>query len=90
MPLIAEARQRILASLDAGRLPLDEPRKMYAGYGQGHVCDGCGEVIGPTQVEYEATYKDGRAYRVHLACAGLWEIERSRRREGRRSSDGTP
>jgi hypothetical protein len=82
MPITAEARQRILANLHARRLPLDEPRRMYAGYGQGRVCEGCGEDIGPTQVEYEAIYEDGRAYRVHLACAGLWEVERSRRREG--------
>jgi hypothetical protein len=84
MPLSNDARERLLANLDAGRLPPDAPRRMYAGYGQGHACDGCGEIIGPTQlVEYEANYEDGRAYRVHLACAGLWEVERSRRSRGR-------
>ena len=79
MPLSHHARQRILANLDAGRLPPDAPQQMYAGYGDGHACDGCGEIIGSTQVEWEATYADSRAYRVHLACAALWEAERSRR-----------
>ena len=80
MPLSHDARQRILANLDAGRLPPNAPRKMYAGYGDGHACDGCGEIIGPTQVEWEATYEDGRVYRLHLGCAGLWESERRRRK----------
>jgi hypothetical protein len=51
---------------------------MYAGYGDGHICDACGETIDRTQGEYEATYDDGRAYRLHLACAGLWEVEQRR------------
>jgi hypothetical protein len=79
MPLSPEARKSILANLDAGQLPLDAPQRMYAGYGQGHTCDGCGETIDSAQVEYEAVYADGRAYRLHLACAGLWERERGRR-----------
>ena len=79
MPLSYDARQRILANLDAGRLPPNAPQKMWAGYGKGHACDGCGEIISPTQVEWEATYADSRAYRVHLACAAVWEAERNRR-----------
>ena len=79
MPLSHDARQRILENLDAGRLPPDAPQQMFAGYGDGRACDGCGDVIGPTQVEYEATYEDSRTFRVHLACAALWEAERNRR-----------
>jgi hypothetical protein len=56
MPLSHDARQRILANLDAGRLPPNAPQKMYAGYGDGHACDGCGDIISSTQVEWEATY----------------------------------
>ena len=79
MPLSHEARLRILENLEAGRLPPDPPQKMYAWYGEGRPCDGCGELVGLTQLEWEATYQDGRAYRVHLACAALWEAERRRR-----------
>jgi hypothetical protein len=32
---------------------------MYAGYGDGHDCAGCGDVIDKRQVEWEATYGDG-------------------------------
>jgi hypothetical protein len=33
---------------------------MYAGYGSGGTCDGCGDTIHPAQVEYEMAYDDGR------------------------------
>jgi hypothetical protein len=59
-------------------------------YGQGHVSDGCGEDIGPTQVEYEATYEDGRAYGYIWPardCGRLSEVEDVR---GQRASDGAP
>ena len=76
MPVSPEARRRVRANLDAGRLPLDRPQKMHAGRGDGTGCDGCGEIIDRTEVEYEATYENGRACRLHLACAALWEVER--------------
>jgi hypothetical protein len=79
VPLSPEQRQRVLDAIDSGHLRLDPPKKMYAGYGDGRECAGCGEVIDNKQVEWEATYEDGRAYRLHLGCAGLWEAERRRR-----------
>jgi hypothetical protein len=82
MPLTAAQRQRILENIASGRLSLGPPAKMYAGYGDGRSCDACGEVIDRTQVEYDATYADGRAHRVHLACAVLWDAERRRRGAG--------
>jgi hypothetical protein len=48
---------------------------MYAGYGSWNICDGCGEIMHPAQVEYEVTYPDDRVYRLHFGCAGLWEAE---------------
>jgi hypothetical protein len=54
---------------------------MYAGYGGGRACAGCGGEIGPTEVEYEANYEAGGTYYLHLGCAGLWEVERRRRHQ---------
>ena len=79
MPLSPEQRQRVLDAISAGRLPLDAPKHMYAGYGTGRVCMGCDEPIHRREVEYETEYADGRAYLLHLACAGLWDAERRRR-----------
>src|SRR5262245_49441947 len=54
---------------------------MYAGYGTGRVCDGCREAIGPSDVEYEAHYKDRQPHHFHLGCAALWDAEMRRRHE---------
>jgi hypothetical protein len=81
MPLSPEQRQHVLDSIAAGRLPLESEHKMYAGHGDGHACAGCGEIIDQSMVEYEATYPDGRAYRLHLGCAAVWDAERRRRHD---------
>jgi hypothetical protein len=86
MPLSPEQRQRVLEAITSGRLRLDPPKKMYAGYGDGHECSGCGEVIDRKQVEWEATYENGQAYRLHLGCAGLWDVERRRRQQSESAS----
>jgi hypothetical protein len=79
MPLSPQQRERVLAAIEAGRLPLERPQKMYAGHGEGRVCDGCGEPIDKTQIEYEAVYTSGHAAHLHLGCAGLLDAEQSRR-----------
>ena len=78
MPLSPEQRACVLANISSGRLRLDRPTKMYAGYGAGRTCDGCGEVIDRTMVEYEAVYEShhngasaGEVLHLHLGCAGL-------------------
>ena len=57
MPLTPEQRQRVLDAITSGRLRFDAPTKMYAGFGAGRICDGCGEPIDKTQVEHEAVYE---------------------------------
>ena len=57
MPLTPEQRQKVLDAITSGRLRLDAPTKMYAGFGAGRICDGCGEPIDKTQVEHEAVYE---------------------------------
>jgi hypothetical protein len=48
---------------------------MYAGFGTGRACSGCDKAIGPRDVEYEATYDDGRTYSLHLGCAAFWDAQ---------------
>ena len=78
MPLSLEQRQRVLEAITSGRLRLEPPLHIYAGYGDGTDCSACGEVIDKKQVEWEATYENGKAYRLHHGCAELWDAERRR------------
>ena len=79
-----EQRDRVLASIAAGLLRLDSPGKLYSGRGDGTGCDGCGEVIEPTDDQYVAILEDGRrGYRLHRACSVVWDVERWRRRRER-------
>jgi hypothetical protein len=79
MPFHPDAPARIAAKVESGDLPLDLPRRMWAGRGSGKSCNGCGEVIDPSQVEYEFEAADGHTVRLHLGCASLLEAERRRR-----------
>jgi len=86
MPLSPEQRARVLANISSGRLRLDPPTKMYAGFGAGRACDGCAEVIDRTMVEHEAVYESGRdgtstgeVFHLHLGCAGVVDAERRSR-----------
>jgi len=69
---------RIRAKVDAGQLPLAKPPKVLGGYGTMLPCDACDAKIPPTLVEYSFTI-DGRSFRFHVGCYGLWEAERRRR-----------
>jgi hypothetical protein len=79
MPFPADAANKVRDKMDAGILPRDAPRKMYAGFGTGEPCVACDMPILPAQVEYEFEAADRRTFRFHLGCAGLWEAERRRR-----------
>jgi hypothetical protein len=59
---------------------------MYAGFGAGRTCDGCGESIDKTQVEHEAVSESGRngasageVFHLHLGCAGVLDAARRSR-----------
>jgi hypothetical protein len=83
VPLTADQRQRVLDAITTGHLRLDPPTKMYAGFGVGRACDGCGEAIDRTMVEHEVVYENGRdgassgeVVHLHLGCAGLLDAAR--------------
>jgi hypothetical protein len=70
----------IRQKLDDGTLPTKAPLKIYAGYGSGEACDGCGDTIFRAQAEYELSYPDKRRiFRLHFGCASLWEALRRKR-----------
>jgi hypothetical protein len=67
-------RDVILRKVNDGGLPTKAPNKIYTGYGIYATCNACGDPIRSFQVEYELNYPDEHCtFRLHLACAGLWE-----------------
>jgi hypothetical protein len=78
MPFHADAPNKVRDKMDAGILPREARRKMFAGFGTGEPCAACDVPILPAQVECEFEAADGRTCRFHLGCAGLWEAERRR------------
>jgi hypothetical protein len=70
---------RIRAKLDAGDLPRLGPKKMWGGFGKNNACDGCGNPILTTDIEYEFNLGDKRTCRFHISCAGIWQAELRRR-----------
>jgi hypothetical protein len=70
VPFPPDAPKKIRDKVDAGDLPRDKPRRMYAGFGNGRFCDGCETTILPAQVEYqfETATADERVIRFHLGC----------------------
>ena len=89
MPMSPSGSVSILSKLDSGDLPRNAPKKMFASYGHGHPCSGCGEVIYAAQVEYEMDYGDGVTCRMHLGCAALWDAECRRRGYRRNETPAT-
>jgi hypothetical protein len=64
---------RIRQQLDAGALPTQHPKQLFGGYGIGDACSGCGDqMVGRGVFEFEI---DGRTYRLHTRCYGLWQRE---------------
>jgi hypothetical protein len=70
-------REVIRRKIDDGSLPTKRPETMHVGHGSNGPCDACGDLIHPDQVEYQLTYLQTLTFRLHLACAGLWEAIRS-------------
>lgn len=79
MPFPEHAAKMIRDKLDAGLLPKEVEARMFAGYGDGKLCDGCELAIARSQVEWEFTTPQGQSVRFHLGCAALWEADRRRR-----------
>ena len=58
--------------LAAGVLPDRPPVKYWARFGVGQPCDGRGEPILHTQVDYEVAFDAFPTGRLHAGCAEIW------------------
>jgi hypothetical protein len=52
---------------------------MWADFGQGAPCDGCGKPILTTDIEYAFAIYGDLIYRFHVGCVRMWQAELARR-----------
>jgi hypothetical protein len=72
--VIQSAGAMTLKRIESGTIPIHEKTTVWVGYGKGRACDGCGETIGQTVVEYEADVPEStRILRFHLECYTVWQ-----------------
>jgi hypothetical protein len=50
-----------------------KPLRSWAGFGNGRLCDGCGEIITGADVEHEHDLVGGGTLHFHAECSVLWE-----------------
>ena len=65
------------ARIQAGKLPITAPVKVWAGQGDGRPCDVCDHPILPTDVEYETEMSGPQTFWFHSRCLGVWHQERA-------------
>lgn len=58
--------------ITTGHLPQVKPIRLWAGFGNGRPCDGCGEPVTQADVEHEHDLEDGRVLRFDATCAVIW------------------
>jgi len=66
-----ERRDAVVAALAAGRVPRENPTKLWAGNGTGSHCAICGAILTPTDVEYEVEFASGQELIVDRHCHEL-------------------
>jgi hypothetical protein len=79
----AQVRQRVQELLASGRLPSDDPLKLWAGPSMAKPCSCCGELIS-TATEYELDFSGTVTTLFHPRCYAIWNEERKRMTEDRR------
>ena len=73
----ALVRERVRELLAAGRLPIDDPVKLWAGPSMGKPCTVCGETI-RAATEYELDFAPSLTLLLHPRCYAIWNEERRR------------
>jgi len=76
-----ELRLRARALIEQGFLPSRVSVETWGGYGIGHPCSLCGQVVSSKEVEYEVrqTSTVGQSdYRFHFICHAIWQLECAR------------
>lgn len=79
----AQVHQRVRELLASGRLPSDDPLKLWAGPSMAKPCSCCGELIN-TATEYELDFSGTVTILFHPRCYAIWNEERKRVTEDRR------
>jgi hypothetical protein len=91
-------REKARKAIQAGRLPIRLPERVWGGPGVGACCTICGQSAGPDEVEFELEFTghedDGGLgnHHVHVQCFAAWELERTHFEKAQGtdgSSDGT-
>jgi hypothetical protein len=62
----------IRGKVASGLLPSQPPRKSWAGFGSGQLCDACDEPIDPTEIEHEVDFENYPTQRFHTTCESIW------------------
>ncbi len=76
-------RKMARQAIRAGKLPRDEPDRMWGGEGVGEFCAVCDLPISRRYLEYELQFDQNsdppalHAYHLHLPCFAAWELERT-------------
>lgn len=79
----AQVRQRVRELLASGRLPTDDPLKLWAGPSMAKPCSCCAELIN-TATEYELDFSGTLTILFHPRCYAIWNEERKRMIDDRR------
>lgn len=70
-------RAIIRLKLEAGLLPREQAGRLWAGRGDGEVCNVCDEKITKKQTVYEWECNGGKIH-MHIRCYELWNALRRR------------
>ena len=79
----AQVRERVRGLLTSGRLPSEDPVKLWAGPSMAKPCSCCGEII-TTATEYELDFSGTLTILFHPRCYAIWNGERKRMTDERR------
>ena len=79
----AQVRERVRGLLTSGRLPSEDPVKLWAGPSMAKPCSCCGEII-TTATEYELDFSGTLTILFHPRCYAIWNEERKRMSDERR------
>lgn len=65
---------RTWTKVQHGALPAEEAMKRrWVGRGRGERCNGCGEIIGGREIEFEIEFRNALLLRLHAECFKAWE-----------------
>jgi hypothetical protein len=64
---------RTWTKMKEGTLPTHGARRRWVGPGRGEHCNGCGDIIGPREIEFEVDFRNALLLRFHAECFKTWE-----------------